>query len=372
MLKYHMKGYSGYGVAYSPFYDNKLAVASGSNFGLVGNGRLTILDIMPNGQLMESNSFLTQDGLFDLAWNESHENQCLVAQGDGSLRLFDIKLKDYLVAIFKEHSREVFSCNWNMIQKQLFVSSSWDGKVKVWSLMRPHSMLTLSPNDTNAAATLNKTSTVAPVRVPMSNQKDHQNADGNKECIYQATFSPHDPNIVLCCSGNSFVSLFDLRVPNNGLPQHQFLGHGGFESLTCDFNKYRPHIIATGGVDKMIKVWDLRMCRKMLSQGHQPININEIQGHELAVRKIAWSPHHSNMLLSTSYDMTCRIWTDLSDDGHRLTGKTNSIDPAHGCRFIFMEHTEFVFGADWSLWGTPGFVASTGWDGQVCIWNGLR
>ena len=119
MLKYHMKGYSGYGVAYSPFYDNKLAVASGSNFGLVGNGKLIILDIMPNGQLVESNSFLTQDGLFDLAWNESHENQCLVAQGDGSLRLFDIKLKDYPIAIYKEHQREVFSLIYSVVSYPL-------------------------------------------------------------------------------------------------------------------------------------------------------------------------------------------------------------------------------------------------------------
>lgn len=367
-----MRGYSGYGVRYSPFYDNKLAVASGSNFGLVGNGKLVILDILPNGQLVESNSFLTQDGLFDLAWNESHENQCLVAQGDGSLRLFDIKLKDYPIAIYKEHEREVFSCNWNMIQKQLFVSSSWDGKVKVWSLMRPQSLMTLSPNETRAASIASKGALNTPVRVPMSNQPNHNKTEGNKECIYEAKFSPHDPNLILCCSGNSFVSMFDLRVPNNGQPQHQFYSHGGFETLTCDFNKYRPHMIATGGVDKMIKIWDLRMCRKMLSQGHQPMNINEIQGHELAVREISWSPHHSNMLLSTSYDMTCRIWTDLSDDGQRLTGKTNSIDPTNGCRHIFMDHTEFVFSADWSLWGIPGFVASTGWDGQVCVWNGLR
>jgi len=30
-----------------------------------------------------------------------------------------------------EHSREVFSLDWNNMQKELFASSSWDGSVKI-------------------------------------------------------------------------------------------------------------------------------------------------------------------------------------------------------------------------------------------------
>ena len=37
--------------------------------------------------------FDTQDGLFDCAWSESHENHIVVASGDGSIKLFDIALK---------------------------------------------------------------------------------------------------------------------------------------------------------------------------------------------------------------------------------------------------------------------------------------
>ncbi|SCW04195.1 LAFE_0H08174g1_1 [Lachancea fermentati] len=361
MLKYHMDGYSGYGVQYSPFFDNKIAVATGSNFGLVGNGKLFILDIDSNGRMIETNSFVTQDGLFDVSWNELHENQVLVAQGDGTLRLFDIQLRDYPIAIFQEHEKEVFSCNWNLINKQTFVSSSWDGTVKIWSPSRTSSLTTLIPKPMVAQNPL-----LASKDVPMSNQQQHASLSKNKNCIYQAQFSPHDPNVVMCCAGNSYVTMFDLRQPTSG--QYNFLAHNGMETLTCDFNKYRPHIVATGGVDNMIKIWDLRMVRKMTTSLRQPMSINEIRGHELAIRKVSWSPHHSNMLLSTSYDMTCRVWQDLSDDGRRPTGKTNSIDPVNGCRQVFPNHTEFVFGADWSLWGQPGYVVSTAWDGNVCIW----
>ena len=37
-------------------------------------------------------SYDTQDGLYDVAWSEIHENQLVTASGDGSLRLWDVML----------------------------------------------------------------------------------------------------------------------------------------------------------------------------------------------------------------------------------------------------------------------------------------
>lgn len=371
MLGYHMKGFSGYGIQYSPYFDNRLAVASGSNFGLVGNGKLFILDIANDGTIRASNSFLTQDCLFDTAWNELHENQVLVAQGDGSLRLFDTTLKEYPIAIFQEHEREVFSCSWNLLSKNSFVSSSWDGSVKVWSPIRSNSLLTLVPQPMKLMEHAYK------VDLPNPNQQPRAALSKNKDCIYQAQFSPHDNNLVLCSAGNSYTTLFDLRQPDGASNQHNFFAHSGLEALTCDFNKYRPNIVATGGVDNAIRIWDLRMLGAQgpshaFSQ-KKVICVNEISGaHELAVRKISWSPHKADVLLSTSYDMTCSVWKDLSCDGNMQNGKTNSTHFRKGLISNFTNHSEFVFGADWSLWGHPGFIASTSWDGNVFIWNGFR
>lgn len=49
MLHFRTEGFNGCAVKYSPFFDNRLAVASSANFGLVGNGRLYILELTPNG-----------------------------------------------------------------------------------------------------------------------------------------------------------------------------------------------------------------------------------------------------------------------------------------------------------------------------------
>lgn len=94
-------GFAHYSVAWSPFHPNRLAVASSANFGLVGNGRLHLVGVggapAPGGpnvpSLTNDKYFATQDGLFDVAWSECHENQLVTSSGDGSLKLWDATLK---------------------------------------------------------------------------------------------------------------------------------------------------------------------------------------------------------------------------------------------------------------------------------------
>jgi hypothetical protein len=99
--------------------------------------------------------FDTQDGLYDLAWSECHENQLATASGDGSVKLWDVMLnvrpslylsanfslsdwlafqfKDFPIRKWHEHQREVFSIDWSNTQKDLFCTSSWDGTIKIAS-----------------------------------------------------------------------------------------------------------------------------------------------------------------------------------------------------------------------------------------------
>ena len=89
VLRAKTPGFAHHNVAFSPFFEDRLAVASGANFGLVGNGRLHVLQ-MGHGGLnvvkwyvrsppfalcawLTWNRFDTQDCVYDIAWNESHE-----------------------------------------------------------------------------------------------------------------------------------------------------------------------------------------------------------------------------------------------------------------------------------------------------------
>lgn len=94
---------------------------------------LCIPSLLVYSKAHESLRFDTQDSLFDLAWSETHENQVLVAAGDGSIKLFDIGLDEFPIQSWKEHMREVFAVHWNLVSKDTFCSSSWDGTIRVVS-----------------------------------------------------------------------------------------------------------------------------------------------------------------------------------------------------------------------------------------------
>jgi peroxin-7 len=154
-------------------------------------------------------------------------------------------------------------------------------------------------------------------------------------------------------------------IPIHGAPsQPQISAIGGnrhafppSEALTHDWNKYRNNIIATAGVDRAIRIFDIR------NPGAGPVAL--LQGHEYAVRKIAWSPHLSDVLLSASYDMTCRVWTDGTAMG--VNGQLQDGVPRELGRMG--RHTEFVTGVDWCLFGAEGWCASVGWDEKLMVWD---
>jgi peroxin-7 len=190
-------------------------------------------------------------------------------------------------------------------------------------------------------------------------------------CTYSTAFSPHSASVVSSVSSDSHIRIFDLRTPASAsnhlvqlIPIHGAAPVPGAsfgtinnnrtlpsEALTHDWNKYRDTVIATGGVDQIIRTFDIRMPR-------QPTNM--LRGHDYAVRKLAWSPHSSDMLMSASYDMSVKIWTDGTGDlPMRPPRELASME----------RHTEFATGVDWCLFGTNNWVASTSWDSRVLVWD---
>ncbi|KAK1252719.1 hypothetical protein MKX08_003906 [Trichoderma sp. CBMAI-0020] len=338
MLEFRTQGYNPYAVKYSPYHDSRIAVGTAANFGIVGNGRLFALALTAQGIQVEK-TFDTNDAIYDLAWSEINENQLVVACGDGSLKLFDIGMREFPVMIFHEHKREAFATAWNPVTKDNFISSSWDGTVKIWSPTRPFSITTL----------------------PIGS------------CTYSASYCPSNPSLISAASSDSHLRLFDLRTPSSAkyhlvaaIPVHAAPSNPGgpippggppAEVLTHDWNKYRDTVIATGGVDRMIRTFDIR------NPNGGPLSV--MPGHEYAVRRLTWSPHASDVLISASYDMTVRLWNDASNQPQ---GPMPATRP--GAQMgIMNRHTEFVTGVDWCLFGAGGWVASAGWDERVLLWD---
>lgn len=201
-------------------------------------------------------------------------------------------------------------------------------------------------------------------------------------CTYSAAFAPNSPAIISAVSSDSHLRIYDLRTPASAsnhlvhlIPVHGYPPQQGAtlngrqlgpsyppaEVLTHDWNKYRDTVIATAGVDQLIRTFDIRNPRA------GPMTI--LKGHNYAVRRIAWSPHFSDVLMSASYDMTARVWTDGS--GSPQPSRPSITGPEAWGDEIGrkIDHTEFVTGVDWCMFGAKGYAASVAWDERVCVFD---
>lgn len=58
MLEFRTHGFNPYAVKYSPYYDNKIAVATAANFGIVGNGRAFVLNLTNEGTIVVEKTYV--------------------------------------------------------------------------------------------------------------------------------------------------------------------------------------------------------------------------------------------------------------------------------------------------------------------------
>ncbi|CAI5986710.1 unnamed protein product [Closterium sp. NIES-64] len=252
---------------FSPFVENRLAVATAQNFGIIGNGRLHVLELSPGGGLVEVMAYDTADGLYDCCWSEANENLLVSASGDGSVKIWDLAFPPASNPIrsLEEHIREVQSVDWNVVRRDSFLSSSWDDTIKLWALESGQSLRTF---------------------------REHT------YCVYSAVWNPAHPDVFASASGDCTLRIWDLREPRSVLvlPAHDM------EILSCDWNKYGGgSLIATASVDRTICMWDIRAPRPGPGR---PEPLARLQGHAYAVRRVRCSPFHEPLLASASYDMT--------------------------------------------------------------------
>lgn len=260
--------------------------------------------------MVEVAGFDTVDGLYDCAWSEENENVLVAACGDGSVKVYDLGAPPNANPLrnFREHKHECCCVHWNMVRRDLFLSSSWDDTIKLWSLHQPGSLSTFT---------------------------------GHTYCVYQVAWNPAHGDIFLSASGDTSLRIWDAR---QAAPSLVMQAHG-FEVLSADWCKYNDVIVATGSIDKSIKVWDLRQPR---------VEVAQLLGHSYAVRRVLFSPHAPDVLASCSYDMSVRLWRYGAPEDALLR--------------CWQHHSEFAVGLDLSVL-REGLMASTGWDDLVAVWD---
>ncbi|KAF4524740.1 hypothetical protein B566_EDAN013808 [Ephemera danica] len=310
----------GYSVRFSSFQPDRLVCATSQYYGLAGGGTLFLLDLTPEGGIVEVATFQWPDGLFDVVWSEADPNIVVSASGDGTLQLWNLAAPLAPPQTFREHKKEVYSVDWSQTrQEQLILSASWDCTVKLV-------MLTVVAYEWDPTRSTSLSTFL-----------------GHSQLVYNAMWSPHVASCFASVSGDGTLRIWSSLAPQR--PSVTLRAHEA-EVLTCDWCKYDPNLLATGASDGLIRGWDLRNT-------NTPVFEQKASGCEFAVRRIQFSPHQHSVLASVSYDFTTRIWDfKVSADAVET----------------IKHHSEFVYGLDFNK-HVAGQLADCGWDSLLHVFT---
>ena len=87
MLTYK-SDFQGYSCKFSPFSNNIIASCFNQYYGVIGNGKLSLLSFT-NKDINLIKEYKTNEAIFDISFSEIYKNYIISCQGDGTIKLWD-------------------------------------------------------------------------------------------------------------------------------------------------------------------------------------------------------------------------------------------------------------------------------------------
>eukprot|EP01125_Pyxidicula_operculata_P010594 TRINITY_DN3488_c0_g1_i2.p1 TRINITY_DN3488_c0_g1~~TRINITY_DN3488_c0_g1_i2.p1 ORF type:complete len:1469 (-),score=359.82 TRINITY_DN3488_c0_g1_i2:333-4739(-) len=171
---------------------------------------------------------------------------------------------------------------------------------------------------------LQRLQTISSPRIPsMSNQSQYRHTFGElrrKELTFYNINAIFPSNRSIKSNGKYFVlpwatignyAVFDVDAPGKQSDRIPLVSHNA--ELTClDISPYNESLVASGGRDNLIKLWDIK---KLPTKGVMNTSDKVLSGHKKKIVSLNFNPYVSNLLLSASQDSTLKLWdTDTAQE----------------------------------------------------------
>jgi ribosome assembly protein RRB1 len=199
---------------------------------------------------------------------------------------------------YSGHSTEGYALDWSSKQQGHLVSGDCAGSIHVWR-----------PREEGGYA--------------VSTFYDNRNTSGRSvevsPSVEDLQWSPTEATVFASAECGGYVRVFDSRAPNKAMLHHKIHANGADVNV-LSWNKLVSNLLATGGDDGSLAVWDLRHFSKS-----SPDPLARFTVHKTPITSVEWHPTDESML-SVSDDHGAYVY-DLSVEEDETNTKQLDVPP---------------------------------------------
>lgn len=199
---------------------------------------------------------------------------------------------------YDKHGIEGFAMDWSPVKRGCLATGDCRGSIHVWS-PRPEGGYQVTP-------------------FFESNTSDRSADVGHS--VEDLQWSPSEETVFASAECGGFVRIFDTRAPQKAMLSHKIHANAADVNV-LSWNKLVKNLLATGGDDGGLSVWDLRH----FSAGGNVKPLARFTSHRTPITSVEWHPTDESMLGATDdvgayvYDLS--VEEDESTTASTTTGR---------------------------------------------------
>ncbi|KAF8821152.1 RbAp48 [Cardiosporidium cionae] len=198
------------------------------------------------------------------------------------------------------HTKEGFGLAWNPLASGRLASTATDGFLCVWDIQMSQDSKYMKP---------------------LMKIESHSSSAND------VAWSEEKENLLFTCGDDGKIKMWDLRLKNRfqdfllhfprGIDKLSFIPASSLPINTISPFPKNGHIVASGGEDTTIKLWDIRQLSHFLQN---------LESHEKPVQSLLFSNSLDGFIISSSLDRFVNIW-DIHRSGMEQSEEDQKIGP---------------------------------------------
>ncbi|GKY97180.1 hypothetical protein MPSEU_000676400 [Mayamaea pseudoterrestris] len=173
---------------------------------------------------------------------------------------------------YKGHSTEGYALDWSLQKQGLLASGDCSGSIHLWNPREEGSYAVSSFYES-------------------SNTTDRL-VDVNPS-VEDLQWSPTEATVFGAAECGGYIRIFDTRAPHKAMLGHKIHANGADVNV-LSWNRLVSNLLATGGDDGTLSVWDLRHFSK-----ESPDPLARFTVHKTPITSVEWHPTDESMLAAS-------------------------------------------------------------------------